>query len=61
MYVCLCTAVTRQTVVDAVAAGACTSKQVANACGAGSDCGRCRHTVRAIITAAIEVEQTPTR
>lgn len=59
MYVCLCTAATRQTVVDTVAAGACTSKQVADACGAGSECGRCRHTVRAIISAAGEVEQTP--
>ncbi|MDT5326853.1 MAG: bacterioferritin-associated ferredoxin [Mycobacterium sp.] len=51
MYVCLCAGVTNQTVADAVAAGATTSKQVAEACGAGSECGRCRHTVRAIIEA----------
>ena len=49
MYVCLCTGATSQCVADAVARGACTSKQVAKACGAGTDCGRCRHTVRAII------------
>jgi len=49
VYVCLCTGATSQCVADAVAQGACTSKQVAQACGAGTDCGRCRHTVRAII------------
>jgi bacterioferritin-associated ferredoxin len=52
MYVCLCVGVTSQTVVDAVAGGASTSKQVAASCGAGSECGRCRRTVRAIIAAA---------
>ncbi len=51
MFVCLCHGVTSQTVADAVAAGASTTKQVAKACGAGSECGRCRHTVRAIIEA----------
>ena len=51
MFVCLCNGVTSQTVADAVAAGASTTKQVATACGAGSECGRCKHTVRAIIEA----------
>jgi bacterioferritin-associated ferredoxin len=51
MYVCLCVGVTNQTVAAAVAAGASTSNQVAQACGAGSECGRCRRTVRAIIDA----------
>ncbi len=49
MFVCLCTGATSQCVAAAVAKGACTSKQVAQACGAGTDCGRCRHTVRTII------------
>jgi bacterioferritin-associated ferredoxin len=57
MYVCLCTGATSHCVAKAVAQGACTSKQVAAACGAGSDCGRCRLTVRAIISAAL-AEQT---
>ncbi|MCV7036638.1 (2Fe-2S)-binding protein [Mycobacterium heckeshornense] len=52
MYVCLCNGVTSQTVADAVANGAVTTKKVAEACGAGSECGRCRHTVRAIITSS---------
>jgi bacterioferritin-associated ferredoxin len=51
MFVCLCLGVTSHTVGDAVAAGANTSKKVAEACGAGSECGRCRRTVRAIIDA----------
>ncbi|HUO37789.1 MAG TPA: (2Fe-2S)-binding protein [Mycobacterium sp.] len=52
MYVCLCRGVTSQAVADAVAAGASTTKKVAKACGAGTDCGRCRRTVQAIIKAA---------
>jgi bacterioferritin-associated ferredoxin len=52
MFVCLCTGVTSQVVTDLVAGGAATSKQIADACGAGADCGRCRRTVRAIIDAS---------
>ncbi len=52
MYVCLCHGVTSHAVMQAVAAGAATSKQVADACRAGADCGRCRRTVRTIIEAA---------
>jgi bacterioferritin-associated ferredoxin len=53
MFVCLCTGVTSQVVSDLVAAGASTSRQIADACGAGIDCGRCRRTVRAIIAASV--------
>jgi bacterioferritin-associated ferredoxin len=49
MFVCLCNGVTSQTVADAVAAGASTTKDVAQACGAGADCGRCRRTVQALL------------
>jgi bacterioferritin-associated ferredoxin len=49
MYVCLCVGVSNSAVADAVAAGASTTNEVAAACGAGSECGRCRRTVRAII------------
>jgi bacterioferritin-associated ferredoxin len=52
MYVCLCVGVTSQAVNDAVAAGASTTKKVDKACGAGSECGRCRRTIQAIIKAA---------
>jgi bacterioferritin-associated ferredoxin len=60
MFVCLCIGVTSHVVNEAVAGGASTSKEVAAACGAGSDCGRCRRTVRAII-AAYEVNGSPSR
>jgi bacterioferritin-associated ferredoxin len=56
MYVCLCVGATSQNVSDAVADGASTSKEVAAACGAGTDCGRCRRTLRAIIAAAARLE-----
>ena len=49
MFVCLCNGITNHQVTDAVDAGARTTKEVAAACGAGADCGRCRRTVRAII------------
>ncbi|MEE6137020.1 (2Fe-2S)-binding protein [Mycobacterium sp. 050128] len=49
MFVCLCNGVTSQTVSECVAAGASTTKAVAHACGAGSDCGRCRRTIQAIL------------
>ncbi|WP_163799521.1 (2Fe-2S)-binding protein [Mycolicibacterium sediminis] len=51
MFVCLCVGVTSQTVAAVVAAGARTTNEVAAACGAGSECGRCRRTVRSIIDA----------
>ncbi|HET7398671.1 MAG TPA: (2Fe-2S)-binding protein [Intrasporangium sp.] len=53
MYVCLCTGVNSETVTQVVAAGARTSQEVADACGAGSVCGRCRSTVRRIIAAEL--------
>ena len=51
MFVCLCTGVTSHVVNEVVANGAKTSKQIAEACGAGGDCGRCRRTLRAMIEA----------
>ena len=56
MYVCLCVGATNQTVSEVVAQGASTSKEVAAACGAGGDCGRCRRTLRAIIAAKLEAK-----
>ncbi len=52
MFVCLCTGVTSQVVTELVADGATTSKQIAENCGAGLACGRCRPTGRAIIAGA---------
>jgi bacterioferritin-associated ferredoxin len=52
MYICLCLGVTTITVQRAIDAGARSTKQVAEACGAGSVCGRCGHTIRTMIEAA---------
>ncbi|MCV7352462.1 (2Fe-2S)-binding protein [Mycobacterium parmense] len=60
MFVCLCNGVTSQTVSEAVAAGASTTKDVARACGAGAECGRCRRTVQAILRSS-NTGRTPTR
>jgi bacterioferritin-associated ferredoxin len=51
MFVCLCHGVTSHVVSEVVENGARTSKQIAEACGAGGDCGRCRRTLRAMIEA----------
>ena len=51
MYVCLCMGVTSSIVQQAIDGGARSTKQVATTCGAGSICGRCRHTVRDMIAA----------
>jgi bacterioferritin-associated ferredoxin len=59
MFVCLCTGATRELVADAVANGAITSKQIADSCGAGAECGRCRRSVRAIIAASCTAMATP--
>ncbi|HZC52984.1 MAG TPA: (2Fe-2S)-binding protein [Mycobacterium sp.] len=59
MFVCLCNGVTSQTVGDAVAAGASTTKDVAQACGAGADCGRCRRTVQALLRSSAPDRTAP--
>jgi bacterioferritin-associated ferredoxin len=51
MFVCLCNGITSQVVADAVAKGASTTNEIAAACGAGADCGRCRRTLRALLSA----------
>jgi bacterioferritin-associated ferredoxin len=58
MFVCLCTGATSELVAEAVAKGAMTSKQIAAACGAGADCGRCRRTLRAIIATRCQAHTT---
>jgi bacterioferritin-associated ferredoxin len=59
MFVCLCTGTTSHVVNEVVANGATTSKQIAEACGAGADCGRCKRTLRSIIAAHRELNGCP--
>ena len=49
MIVCLCRGVSERQVETAVTKGAMTVHEVARACGAGSDCGACRHMLSALI------------
>lgn len=47
MYVCSCFGITDKQVKEHAEAGACTPRQIASVCKAGTDCGGC---VRAIQT-----------
>jgi bacterioferritin-associated ferredoxin len=60
VYVCLCAGVTSQQVIDAVKAGASTTKQVGERTGAGTVCGRCRNNIRALIAATRDEQQSLT-
>jgi len=52
MYICPCLGVTTHALPEAIDSGARTTKKVAEACGAGSVCGRCGHTIRTMIEAS---------
>ena len=52
MIVCVCRGVSERQVEAVVAEGATTADQVAQACGAGTDCGACRFMVAEIVEAA---------
>ncbi len=49
MYVCSCFGVTEKQVKDHADAGACTPRQIASACKAGTDCGSCVRRIQAIL------------
>jgi len=52
VFVCLCNGITSHVVADAIADGASTTNQIAAACGAGAECGRCRRTLRLLLGAS---------
>ncbi|MER7958986.1 (2Fe-2S)-binding protein [Streptomyces sp. NPDC096030] len=49
MYVCSCFGVTEKQVQEHADAGACTPRQIASACKAGTDCGSCVRRIQAIL------------
>ncbi len=49
MYVCICHAVTDHQIADAVDGGVQDLRQLGEACGAGTNCGRCRETAQELI------------
>jgi bacterioferritin-associated ferredoxin len=49
VYVCSCFGITEQQVKRHADDGACTPRQIASACKAGTDCGSCVRRIQAIL------------
>jgi bacterioferritin-associated ferredoxin len=49
VYVCSCFGVTEQQVKNHAENGACTPRQIASACKAGTDCGSCVRRIQALL------------
>ncbi|UKY49669.1 (2Fe-2S)-binding protein [Streptomyces inhibens] len=49
MYVCSCFGITEKQVREHAATGACTPRQIASACKAGTDCGGCVRRIQALL------------
>ncbi|MFJ4459411.1 bacterioferritin-associated ferredoxin [Streptomyces sp. NPDC088928] len=49
MYVCSCFGITEKQVKEHADAGACTPRQIASACKAGTDCGGCVRAIQAVL------------
>ncbi|MDQ0931597.1 (2Fe-2S)-binding protein [Streptomyces turgidiscabies] len=49
VYVCNCFGVTEAQVKGHAANGACTPRQIASACKAGTDCGSCVRRIQALL------------
>ncbi|OPF79073.1 (2Fe-2S)-binding protein [Streptomyces antioxidans] len=49
MYVCSCFGITEQQVREHADTGACTPRQIAGACKAGTDCGSCVRKIQALL------------
>ena len=49
MFVCSCFGVTEAQVLRHAEGGACTPRQIASACKAGTDCGSCVRRIQAIL------------
>ncbi|KAB7842823.1 (2Fe-2S)-binding protein [Streptomyces mobaraensis] len=49
VYVCSCFGITEQQVREHADNGACTPRQIASACKAGTDCGSCVRRIQALL------------
>ncbi|GGX95955.1 (2Fe-2S)-binding protein [Streptomyces hiroshimensis] len=49
VYVCSCFGITEQQVREHADKGACTPRQIASACKAGTDCGGCVRRIQALL------------
>ncbi|MEU6013461.1 (2Fe-2S)-binding protein [Streptomyces sp. NPDC047515] len=49
VYVCSCFGITEKQVKEHADAGACTPRQIASACKAGTDCGGCVRAIQSML------------
>lgn len=49
MYICSCFGITEEQVREHADTGACTPRQIASACKAGTDCGSCVRRIQALL------------
>ncbi len=61
MYVCICRAVTEETVKAAIQGGAHSVEAVTGACCAGDDCGSCHQIIEQMIEAHTGQPAKPSR
>ena len=61
MLVCHCRGITDRQIRRLVKEGACSTRDVARATGAGLRCGRCRSNVKQVVDEAVEREFQTTR
>jgi bacterioferritin-associated ferredoxin len=61
MYVCICRAVTEAEVRGCIANGACTVRDVAKSCAAGTGCGSCVGKIIALLRAHTSKWSNPLR
>jgi bacterioferritin-associated ferredoxin len=61
MYVCICRAVTEAEVRGCIASGACTVKEIARRCAAGTGCGSCVRRIVALLSAPTQEWGNPLR
>jgi bacterioferritin-associated ferredoxin len=60
MYVCICQAVTTQMLIDLAEKGVRRTKDIGEACGAGTVCAKCRPRIRSVVDAAVQAQQAAT-
>jgi bacterioferritin-associated ferredoxin len=60
MYVCICKAVTTQMLVELAETGIRRTKDIGEACGAGTVCAKCRPSIRSVVEAVFHAQQTAT-
>jgi bacterioferritin-associated ferredoxin len=62
MYICICNAITERQIVNAVALGARSTRDLARELGVGLGCGRCMSCAKTLLTESVaNVTNPPSR